>query len=341
LFKIYEYAEKKGHANPLNLMRLLYNKKYQGTNKKHIKVISNFFKRKLAKGNIKTNEAFLKYYKKVPEIYKTRFLNKKYPGLTSENAVKKILSKRNRDASREPAARKIQKVYSGYFSKTLHMITNLISDMGSDGRFKNNVKVLSRLVERINAVIKEINNKGEAHSTITTLIGPCHINANEVPRKYLSSMYNQLKYVSNEYNSFSKEKKKKYLDELSDKLGERPCLENLLDGMADAIATSAFEWRGKSKMFEVSPLLQNNERYLTRLIGPAISSWYSSLSRNNKKSLDNKDLNTRKKMFWNMIKSRNISIMTNNGPVYSTPKNYNVNGKRFFASNEANALGNF
>jgi hypothetical protein len=42
-----------------------------------------------------------------------------------------------------------------------------------------------------------------------------------------------------------------------------------------------------------------------------------------------------------MIKEKNLHVMTNNGPMYSRPSRYNVDGKRFFASNEANALGNF
>jgi hypothetical protein len=42
-----------------------------------------------------------------------------------------------------------------------------------------------------------------------------------------------------------------------------------------------------------------------------------------------------------MVKSRNVVVMSNNGPGYSKVKNYNVNGKRFKSSNQANTLGNF
>jgi hypothetical protein len=344
--RIYNYADNKGYSDPETLMNNLYRRKHRDPKfKKATGIIERAYNKHLAKGNIKTDEEYLKKYQsnKVKLVYKNRFRQKHYPGENTNNIMETIYLKRSRDPKRLPAVQKIQKAYTGYVSNTLKMIISFISDLRKDGRFANNVKVLTRLTERINLVLHKIkSNWGNgAQNKITTLIGPCHIRPDEVPRKYLSSMYNQLKYVTSEYSKFSSVQKKNYRDVLADRLGERPCLENLLDGMADAVATSAFEWRGKSKIFEVTPLVVNNSRYLSHLMGPAISSWYSTLSKNNKKSLENKNLNARKQLFWNMVKSRNVVVMSNNGPGYSKVKNYNVNGKRFKSSNQANTLGNF
>ena len=343
--RLYNFSKNYGYDEPSNLMMNLFKEKQKDPRyKKAAGIIGKAYNKHLAKSNIKTDEEFLKKYQsnKVKNIYKNRF-RRKYPGENTNNIIETIYLKRSRDPKRLPAVQKIQKAYTGYVSTTLKTIVSFISDLRKDGRFANNVKVLTRLTERINLVLYKIKaNWGEgAQNKITTLIGPCHITPEQVPRQYLSSMYNQLKYVTNEYSKFSSGQKKKYRDVLSDKLGERPCIENLLDGMADAIATSAFEWKGKSKMFEVTPLVANNSRYLSHLIGPAIISWYSTLSNNNKKSLENKNLNARKQLFWNMIKSRNVVVMSNNGPGYSKVKNYNVNGKRFKSSNQANTLNQF
>ena len=345
--RIYNYASNKGYNEPNILMNNLLRQRHRNPKyKKAAGIIERAYNKHLAKKNIKTNEEYLKKFKsnKTRLVHKIRFKNKFYPQETNfNNVAETIYLKRAQDPKRLPAVQKIQKAYTGYVSSTLKMIVSFISDLRTDGRFANNVKVLTRLTERINLVLHKIKaNWGNgAQNKITTFIGPCHIRPDEVPRKYLSSMYNQLKYVTSAYSKFSSSQKKKYRDVLDDKLGERPCLENLLDGMADAVATSAFEWRGKSKIFEVTPLVANNSRYLSHLIGPAIISWYSTLSNNNKKSLENKNLNARKQLFWNMIKSRNVVVMSNNGPGYSKVKNYNVNGKRFKSSNQANTLNQF
>ncbi len=339
--RLEKYAYNRGYNTADNLMYNLYMKKFKDPKyKKATDIISRAFLRHIKKKNIKTDEEFIKRYQKAPYVYISRFMKKKYPGTQNiSNVVNTILHKRSSDPKRLPATQKIQKVYKGYIDKRLLTFQSFITDLKNDGRFDFNVKVLTKLFERINLVLHKIkSNWGEgAHNKITTLIGPCHIKPNEVPLKYLSQMFNQMKYVTSEYQKMSGSEKKKYRDRLHEALGDRPCLENLLDGMAKVLVPPAFEWRGK----RVEPLVKNNKRYLSQVIGPAISSWYNTLSNNNKRLLENKSLNTRKRLFWNMIKSQNLAIMTNNGPVYSTPNRYNVGGKRFFASNEANTLGNF
>jgi len=53
---------------------------------------------------------------------------------------------------------------------------------------------------------------------------------------------------------------------------------------------------------------------------------------------NNKNLNSRKKMFWNMIKKLPLSMVYQGNLVNGTPNLYNENGKKFKSSNLANTL---
>jgi len=231
-------------------------------------------------------------------------------------------------------ARKIQGAYRAYANKRNTLIERFIKDLYIDGRFEFNVKVLVNLYKRINETIRTIRATGNAHARITTIIGHCHISANQVPSRYLTQMFHQMRYTATQYARMSEKKKDEYRNRLLSAIGNRPCLENLLDGMVAATVPSAFDWTGKN----VEPLIANNSRYMSRVIGPALASWHGTLSKENKNLLLKKNLDNRKRLFWNIVKNRNLHVMTNNGPVYKRVQNYNVNGKRYFRSNQANAL---
>lgn len=231
----------------------------------------------------------------------------------------------------------IQQKYRDYINKRKIIIYNYINDLLKDGRFDYNAKMLEKLFTQINLIPLSLGPGMNSKEKITTFIGPCHIEPKEVPIRYLTRMFNQMKYTATEYSKMTPVKRTMYRDRLSKELGNRPCLENLLDGMVISIVPPAFEWRGKS----VEPLYVKNKKYLTKVIGPAISSWHSTLSNNNKKVIANKNLNARKKLFWNMIKNQELQVMTNNGPMYLRSQVYNVNGKRFKSSEEAAQLEYF
>lgn len=341
--RLYRYAGNRGYDNAYNLQYEILAHKTRKNPKalEAAKKIQVAFKKRLATKNLKTNEEYLKKFmsRKTPSVLLSRYVAKHYPGENHNDMLTTMYMKRNAldPFGRRKAIKTIQTKYRTYINKRMNIIGDYISDLDKDGRFGFNVKVLQKLFTRINDVLFEIKKHwGEDPlGKITNFIGPCHIKPDEIPRKYLAQMFNQMRYVAIEYSKLRD--KKAYRDRLSDALGDRPCLENLLDGMAKTLVEPAFEWRGK----RIDPLLPNNSRYLSDVMGPAVSSWHSTLSNNNKKLIANKNLNARKQLVWNMVKSQNLAVMTNNGPVYSTPKNYNVNGKRFKGSNVANTLEYF
>jgi len=286
----------------------------------------------------RTNENFIKavtrtHFKRDQLQNLVKLSKRKYETNNLNNALNRIYKKRHMSPSFQKATNVIERATHRYQTQRLEKITRLLDDMKRDGRFDYYVSTLTNLVKRILKVLDVINRQGKPHERITGAIGPCHIKPNEVPKKYLANMYNQLVYVSKGYQSVDH---KKFFNRLDSMLGGRPCLENMMDAMINSLLEPVFEWTGKNID---PPLVQNNDRYLTNVLAKAVSSWVNKLSNENKSKLPN-NLEKRKNMFWNMIKGRNLHVRNKNGiPVYSTPAKYNkYGGKKFKESNLANTL---
>ena len=143
--------------------------------------------------------------------------------------------------------------------------------------------------------------------------------------------------------------KKKYRDQLESELSGRPCLENLLDSLTKALLIQDFVWLGKSQYYQNNPLQPNNIRYLgfgpnlkingvqrKGIVNTAVQTWRNSGNR--PANWNNKNLNSRKKMFWTMIKNLPLSMVYQGNLVNGTPNLYNENGKKFKNSQLANTL---
>jgi hypothetical protein len=174
---------------------------------------------------------------------------------------------------------------------------------------------------------------------ISKQIGPCHLKANanlQSREKYLPQLYQQLVFITSEFNNLSDVKKAKFVDVFANKLGDRPCLENALHEGVEALLEPVFQWVGKN----IDPLnSQNGPRYVQNVIRPAMLSWIESLDNTNKRLLDNMNLNQRKNMFWQKIKDRNLHTISGGGiPIYAKVSSYDVNGAYFKRSNLANQL---
>lgn len=290
----------------------------------------------------KTNENFIKYMWKghsnqnIKRIQK--FTLKKYGTNNIANAIQKVYKKRHESPTVKTAISTIQKSTRKYQKDRFRTIGTLIEDMYDDPekRFVFQVNVLSKLYRNIPKVLNFITYYNKTpKNIITSEIGPCHIKPDEIPKKYLDKMYNQMIFVSQEYFKKSPNAKKKYLDELDSLIGGRPCIENLMDAMISALLEPVFEWTGKRID---PPLVNNNNRYLGQVMAKAISSWHQKLSNNNKAKLPN-NLNKRKNIFWSMVKNMELHVRNKEGiPIYSRPAFYNVNGKKFKSSNLSNTL---
>ena len=266
-----------------------------------------------------------------------KFARRKYGTSNLNSALEKIYQKRHSSPSAKKAVTVIQGAAYKYQKNRLEKIKILTDAMKRDGRFDYYAKVIIKLVKNILMVIQNINTYGNVHAPaiISRKIAVCHITPEEVPSKYLANMYNQLVHVTKEYAKKSSSARKKYLDRLDSLLSGRPCLENMMSGMVEALYEPVFEWKGKSID---PPLVQNNDRYLGNVMAKAVTSWQQKLSNNNKAKLPN-NLNKRKNIFWGMVKNMELHVRNKNGiPIYSRPAFYNINGKKFKKSNLANTL---
>ena len=144
---------------------------------------------------------------------------------------------------------------------------------------------------------------------------------------YLKSMIERLVYIAKEYQKINH---KKYFDRLFSELGDRPCLENLLDSMIEALVGPVFVWEGKGSTALIG---LNNSKYLNKIMTKAVITW--KLPKNTPEIL-----NVRKRIFWNQVKNRTILYANNVNtiPYNMRVLNYNKNGKKFKESALANTL---
>jgi hypothetical protein len=270
-----------------------------------------------------------------------------------------------RHRGKNNVARTIQGAFARYAHTKHDVVYDFIMRLYEDKELKFYGGLLNRLFTMTTAAVQlmnqtERNNFALRKNIVTRKIGHCHMAKANIPRKYLGRMYAQLVYVARAFKRMKEPKKVQYLERLKRHITVGPCLENALESLIEALVEPVFEWRGKM----VQPLNKNNSRYLTHVIGPALSSWVSSnknlsakveakIRRNYKGNLnamntvesnsfvERKKLGELKKLFWNTIKNRPLHVMTNEGPMYSRPRNYNANGKRFRNSNQAKSLEYF
>ena len=283
------------------------------------------------------------------------------------NTLNVIRRKRNTNVKTLPAVQKIQSIFRGYKSRNISTRKQFLLSLSKDGRFDYYVEVLAKLEHKVDMVLSVVRQNIDPLSAITSIIGVCHYKPRphktvknvtnvrknlpllrkKTPREYLQSFRKQFAYVAKEYSKMNDKNKKAYRDRLHSELSGRPCLENLLDSLAKALVKPEFVWVGKTKNFANNPLVSNNERYLgfgpnlvgrKGLINTAITTW--AQSKNKPVNWNSKNLNTRKKMFWNMIKNLPVSMIHQGNVVNGTPSLHNKNGKKFKASKLANTLNN-
>lgn len=303
-----------------------------------------------------TNEKFIKLMNRTktpPRTKLARHANTVY-GTNNLNLVRNIIYNK-RHVGKNNAARTIQAAYAKFSRNKLDVVYNFIERFFRDKELKYYGELLNRLYSNITQTLGLINqttpNNFELRKKIVVgHIGHCHMNSKNIPRKYLGRMYAQLVYVARAFHRMTETKKLSYLERLKGFIQVGPCLENALDSLVEALVEPVFNWKGK----RVSPLLKNNARYLTHVVGPAMATWPSSnknLSERvearirsrvtNNKEVARRKLSALKKLFWDKIKNLPLHVMTNQGPVFARTRNYNVNGRRFYKSNVAAALQNF
>jgi len=264
--------------------------------------------------------------------------------------------RKKRGTAVAPQVTTIQRIFRGYKSRNINKRIEFLESLHRDGRFEYYVKVLAKLETRVPEVLGRIVN--DPQGTITKMIGVCHFstrpqarvqNVTNVrkslkalrkkdPREYLMGLRRQFAYVSRAYNKMNPPQRKEYRDRLHSELSGRPCLENMLDSLVKALVKPEFVWLGKTKAYENTPLVTNNARYLgpKGLMNTAVTTW--ALSKNRPTNWNSKNVNTRKAMFWNMVKNLPVAMVQRGTIVNGTPRNYNVNGKLFKKSNLANTL---
>ena len=300
-----------------------------------------------------TNERFIKYMNrtKTPPWMKLLRHANATRGTYNLNLTRNLIYN-ERHHGKNNVARTIQAAYAKHYRTKHNVVYDFIMRLYEDKELKFYGGLLNRLFSMTTSTLQlinqtEPNNFALRKNIVTRKIGHCHMAKANIPRKYLGRMYAQLVYVARAFNRMKEPKKVEYLERLRDIITVGPCLENALDSLIEALVEPVFNWRGK----RVGPLNKNNERYLTHVIGPALSSWASSnknlsaqvearirQSVSNNKEVNRRKLSVLKKLFWNSIKNRPLHVMTNQGPVFSKTRDYDKNGRRFFKSANAASL---
>jgi hypothetical protein len=369
--KLTNYANKKFGTENLNLARnMIINKMHEPakkiqqafrrsrlTNEEYLKLYNKTL------GKYSSNFGVSKYkISKMNSHVRTTLGKNRTSNENNTKTRNKIIEKRSKET---PSVTTIQRIFRGYKSRNISTRKQFLMSLSKDGRFDYYVEVLAKLEYKVDRVLSVVKQNVEPLSAITGIIGVCHYKARprktvqnvtnirknilqlkkKTPREYLQSFRKQFAYVAKEYSKMSTEDKNAYRDRLNSELSGRPCLENLLDSLAKALVKPEFVWIGKTKNFENNPLVPNNVRYLgfgqnlggsKGLVNTAIKTWAES--KNKPSNWNNKNLNARKQMFWNMIKNLPVSMVYEGTIVNGTPRLYNRKGRKFKVSELSNTL---
>ena len=331
--------------------------------RKSKRTLENFTNRELQKLN---NKVYGNYHLRTGNVGRARRLQDRSHHLLSDYGY----ARRNRlyeNKKTEPAVKTIQRYFRGYKGRKITPRYNFMRDLYKDGRFEyyfNTLLKLEKVADRVlyriahgkfNHVSKSIQNVDPV-TAITNIIGPCHYNPRprvrltnvtnvrknlhllkkKTPREYLMGLRKQFEYVSLAYSKMSQSNKKEYLDRLDVELSGRPCLENLLESLVKELSKQEFIWKGKYN----EPLRQNNERYLGNkgLMNTAVQSWATSKNKIKPTGWNNMNLNTRKNVFWKMVKNLPLYMVNNGNIINGRPNKYNRNGLKFKKSKVSNYL---
>ena len=111
------------------------------------------------------------------------------------------------------------------------------------------------------------------------------------------------------------------LDKLDANVGGRPCLENAISGLIDAMTELAFEWKGKNKTI-VWNTQNGKDNYKHRVIGSAVGSYAGSFNKNNQNVFNKKTKNEKSQMMYNKFKHLPVNLARTK---FHVPTYWNVN----------------
>ncbi len=298
----------------------------------HLKKMYNFFsapykhriKRMIQRRpnfKIKSNVNFLKRSENVQMLSNIRKLENYAKPLSIEDKNKLIRQKLNKPV------RLIQEKFRGH--RIPRFVTFIVFEQLLLQR--PSLHYYAGVVDKLRRHWAKVNTKNQIH----TKIAACHIKNNEMPAAYLLKFMKQVYMVAKTVTEMSKDKQEKYLDRLEKELfSGMPCLENFLEGLINALYPQGFVWKGRN----IDPPLNNdNKRYLTNVVKPALISWVSTMNENNRRGYNNKSFSERKNLFWKKIRNLNIIIP---GGFFQKVQEYNTGGNRFNKSKAARLLNN-
>ena len=176
-------------------------------------------------------------------------------------------------------------------------------------------------------------------TTISRNIGLCHIDTtlqnnpsvNKVT--YLLYYNNQMKLACEQIVK-SKIPEKEFITKLKAALGNRPCIENLIDALSQ-VAFGEIQWKGSNKALNLTK--NNNKNYLRNsVIATYMQKHHKSIRNTGNTS------NYTKNRLWNSIKNRPLYVLTQDGPVFMTVKNISrhINLRRV-SNNAFNLYSNY
>lgn len=189
------------------------------------------------------------------------------------------------------------------------------------------LRYAARIMENLNLYAAQFSNQiKEANANINTIkniigrhIGVCHINTtlrnNPSVSKFTYLLYyrNQMKLACEQIVK-SRISEKEFVTRFKSVLGNRPCMENLIDAISQ-VAFGEVQWKGVNRVIN---LRRNKNALRNEIIAPYMKIHLNSIRKNGNKS------NYTKNRLWNSIKNRPLYVLTNNGPGYVTLKNANV-----------------
>jgi hypothetical protein len=111
-------------------------------------------------------------------------------------------------------------------------------------------------------------------------------------------------------------------------LGNRPCIENLIDSLSQ-VAFGETQWKGVNSVLNMRNGANAN-KLRNQIIAPYMSLHYKNVKNSG---------NYTKNRLWNSIKNRPLYVLTNNGPGYSSVKN--VKNTRKISNNAFNMYSEY